>query len=668
MSWIDATLTLTGKGKVQKITNPISIYKPSELAKDRIAMVRSDFTQGDVIMKRPRREFNDLALTERDAIDQMAWSVYQPNDGDALLGDVINSWRSNAVRPIVRNKVFSIAAHVTAHTLFPKIIAFDHESNEQEDAAQVMSDLLEWSTFNTNASYADVSLRAVIAALVRPVSIVQTQHVEVYRTVKTTKKEDGTWNTEQIIDEDLSGFIDESVPAEQLYIQDFYQSDVQKQGWLIRRRVRPFTICKQLYGLYENFQYVKPGVMVIYNDANQQFYDAYDPTQHQDECEEILYWNKSLDLYLILVNGILLTDEDNPNPREDKLYPFATFGYEFLRPNGDSFYWKSLAFKTMPDDKIVNTLYPMIIDGTYLAIMPPMINIGGEIITSDVIVPGGVTTFSSPDADLKPIAVQNENLKAGMDALFKVEQNITEDAFNPQQQGDMPEGGGNMPAYNMSQLEKNAQLMLGPFLDMVGRYVKQMGRLRIGDIKQYLTLPEVAAIEGSANSDLTYKTFLMPTGKTRSKSHKIKFDLNMPDGPITEKEHLKHSFDVLKEQGGTDAKHNLSKVNPVIFRNLKYMCFVGTDVLKPMSEQLEASWSLQTYDRMVAAPPGMFDPQETAKLLLETSPTTKKHADKYIGQQQQAGQPTMQAQMTAGKQSSPLSPPTPQPAMQPMGR
>lgn len=665
MSWIDSKLEINKKGRIEKIANPISLYQPTDTAKERVSMIRSDFTQGYVSQQKPRREFNDMSMIVRTSLDQMAWSVYQPNDGDALEGDLTNSWRSNAVRPIVRNKVFSIAAHVTAHTLFPKIVAFDNDSTEQADAAQVMSDLLEWSTFNTNASYADVSLKAVISALVNPVSIVQTQYVETYRTVKTSKNDDGSWKTEQMLDEDLSGFIDESVPPDQIFIQDFYQPDIQKQGWVIRRRVRPFTILKALYQEYENFQYVKPGVIVIYNDSNQTFYDSYDQEMQQDECEEVLYWNKSLDLYLIAINGVLLNDENTPNPREDKLYPFASFGYEFLRANGDCFYWKSLAFKTMPDDKIVNTLYPMIIDGTFLAIMPPMVNIGGEIITSDVIVPGGVTTFSSPDADLKPLAVQNENLKAGMDALFKVEQNISEDAFQPLQQGDIPEGGGNMPAYNMSQMEKNAKLMLGPFLDMVGRYVKQMGRLRIGDIKQNLTLPDVAAIEGSANSDLVYKTFLLPQGKARGKAHKVKFTIDMPED-ITEGQHLTESFKVLKEEGGMDSKYKLSKVNPVLFRNLKYLCFVGTDVLQPLSEELESSYNLQTYDRMVAAPPGMFDPEETAKLLLETSPTTKKHPDKFLGTGQPA-QPTMQAQMTAGKQQSPLSPPMQQQPM-PMGK
>lgn len=640
----------------------IAVYQPDGLEKDRLALVRNDFQSGYTLLQRPRREFNDLSLINRIAVDQMAWSVYQPNDGEAINGLDQNAWRSNAVRPIVRNKVFSIAAHITAHTLFPKIVAFDKDSTEQKDAAQIMSDLIEWSTFNTNAAFADVSLQAVISALVNPVSIVWTEYNEVYKTVKREKTADG-YKTETILDEDLSGFVDESIPPDQLYIQDFYQPDIQKQGWIIRRRVRPYTILKSIYdGKYANFQYVRPGVQVLFNDANQQFYEAYDLTMRQDECEEIIYLNRSLDLRLVVVNGILLTDPDEPNPREDKLYPVASFGYEYLRPNGDCFYFKSLAFKTMPDDKIVNTLYPMIIDGTYLAIMPPMINLGGEIISSDVIAPGAVTTFSDPNSDLKPLGVQNENLKAGMDALFKVEQNITDDAFQPLQQGDMPDGGGNMPAYNMSQMEKNAKLMMGPFLDMVGRYVKQMGRLRIGDIKQYMTLPEVAAIEGSAGADLVYKTFFLPQGKSRGKSKKIRFSSDMPDQPITMSEHLKHSYDLLAEELRT--KHSIAKVNPTLFRDLKYTCIVSADVLAPLSEEIEASFNLQTYDRMVQSP-NLYDPEETGKLLLDTSPTTKKHPEKYLAKQPAFGQAQQQQ---PGQVQQGLSPSQPQPAMAMAGK
>lgn len=621
-------------------------------------MIRLDFAQADTIKKRPRREFNDLSYIERLSIDQMAWSVYQPNDGDALEGDVINGWRSNAVRPIVRNKVFSIAAHVTARTLFPRIHAFDEESVEQEDAATVMGDLMEWAMFSNNGSFADVSLQAVIAGLVEPVSIVFTQYVEVYRNVKTDKKEDGTWNTKRILDEDNSGFIDESVPSEQFYFQDFFQPDVQKQGWVFRRRIRPYTTLKGIYeSIYPNFKFVRLGIQVIYNDANQQFYDAYDPELHNDECEEILYWNKSLDLFLISVNGILLTDADNPNPREDKLYPFASFGYEFLRPNGDSFFWKSLAFKTMPDDKIVNTLYPMIIDGSYLALFPPMVNIGGETIESDVIVPGAVTTLSSPDADLRALLVANENLKAGYDALFKVEENITEDAFAKLIDGESQ--SKSETAYAKSIDEKNAKLLLGPFVQMVGRYVKQMGRLKVGDIKQYMTLPQVMAIEGSAEASMVYKTFLMPSGRGRNNSRRIKFSSDLLEGNITHQQHLDQSYDILEEEKGS--KQSLYKVNPILFRNLKYMIIVTPDVVAPMSEELEQAYALEEYDRMVQAP-NIFDPEATGKLMLEAYSKTRKHPDDYLNKNPGTGQPVQQQPSPFMQQSQqPMSQNNPMP-------
>ena len=653
---IDTKLILSKDGKIDEKKNILSPYIPAQLERERLAMIRQDFSSGYLLQQRPRREFNDIAVIERTAIDQMAWAVYQPNDGDSMI-DSNDSWRSNAVRPIVRNKIFSIAAHITARTLFPKIVAFDDASKEQHDAAQVMTDLMEYSTFGTNATFADVSLQAVISALVNPVSIVWTEYVEIYRTVKRGKNEDGTYKTEQLLDEDMSGFRDESVPVDQLYIQDFYQQDVQKQGWIIRRRVRPYTIIAQIYKDAPNFKFVHPGVQCLFNDANQQFYEAYDLTMRQDECEEIIYMNKSLDLRLHVVNGIMMTDPDEPNPREDKLYPVATFGYEYLRPNGDCFYYKSLAFKTMPDDKIVNTLYPMIIDGTYLAIMPPMINRGGEIIGSDVIVPGGVTTFSDPNASLDPIAVQNDNLKAGLEALMKVEENIQDDAFNAIQQGDMPEGGGNMPAYNMDKLEQNAKIMLGPFMSMVGSYVKQIGRLRIGDIKQYLTLPQVSQIEGSDNIDLVYKTFLLSASKGRSKSRHIKFSLDVPDKPVSLKTHLENSFDILEEQGGADSKTKLFKVNPQMFRDLKFQVIVSPDVMSPMSEVIEASYALQTWDKMISAP-GLFDPTMAAKLLLESNPTTKKHPEEYISKTPVFGPvpPPQPPQQGNGQQQSPFQP------------
>lgn len=663
MSWIDVSLTLEGTGKIQKIKDPLSAYQPDFEERERITLIRQDFTDGDVVLKRPRREFNDLAMIERMGVDQMAFAVYQPNDGDSLQGDEINGWRSNATRPIVRNKIISINAHVTARTIFPKIYAFNTASEEEKDASTVMGDLMEWSVTNSNSAYADISVQATMSALINPISWVQTQYQTVMRRVKRGKNDDGSWKTELIIDEDQSGFIDESVAPDQMYFGEFYirNGDVQLQPWLIRRKIINYKSAAQLFWQYDNWKYVKPKIQVIYNDANQQFYETYDVDMSTNEVEVVYYWNKSLDLYLIAVNGILLTDPNNPNPREDKLYPFATFGYELLRAQGDCMAYKSLAFKTMPDDKVINTLYPMIIDASYLALFPPTVAVGVETIGSDVLIPGMTTTLSDPDADLRPVMAANQNLQAGYQALMDVEKNITESSIDTQESAKSDaDGGAPITAYAISKQEQHAKILLGTFLGMVGRYVKQMGRLRIGDIKQYLTLPELQTIEGSAGSQLVYKTFHMGEGRGRTKGRKIQFDLGLPTGKISREKHLDLSHDTLQMQGGLRSPYKLYRVNPKAFRDMKYTLIVAPDVIAPLSDEYEAQLALEQYDRMIGQPE-VFDPEETGRILLEAYKITKKDPDKYLAKGQPGQSPTVRP--APGQSPNPMlgGPPQPPP-------
>jgi hypothetical protein len=602
--------------------NPTSSYQPTELARQRIHEIIHDFTLGHLTMYKPRREFNDLSIISRLTVDKMSFNTYQPNDGDALDADITNSWKSRAMKPVIRNKVMSIAAHATARLLFPKIFAYNQEDEEEEDAAIVLESLQEWAADKSN--YSKTSLYAIITALWSPSAIIYTDYCETFREVK--RLVDGKIVKEMMLDEDLSGFNDEVCPRDELYIENWYEPNIQRQGWLIRRRVQMYSLLKAKYERkYENFKYVKPGVQTIYNDANQSFYEVYDANLRQEEGEEITYWRKSDDLKLILVNGVLLTDEENPNPRNDKMYPFDKFVYSNF-DEGRAFDGKSLVFHMTPEAKIVNTLYPMIIDGTYLSIMPPMVNIGGEVIASDVIIPGAVTTLTDPNSDLKPFSIgQNyQGLIAGQNALKEVEDSLNSGSAEPVTQG--AQQPGDTTAYEIQQMEQNASTVLGLFVQMISDHVRNFGKLRLGDILQYLTIPDVTNIENEA--ELIYKTFYLYNKGENSTTRKIKFDNKLPVGDITKEQRLDHSFDILKEQGGLDSKTELYKVNPALIRNLKYMVTVNADVLNPMSEELERAFALEEYDRMISNQ--NIDPEETARFLLTSYPRTKKDPQKYL--------------------------------------
>ena len=599
-----------------------SNYSPSDDEKDVRTMIVNSFLWSDVIMKKPRREFNDMSVLTRMMYDQMAFNIYQPNNGQPNMGDPTQSWKSNAMRPIVRNKVISIAAHATAKLLFPKVFAYNETSEEQEKSALIMRDLIEYASEQNN--YNKNTLFAVINACVNPASIMHVEYADTYRTIKTDKV-NGKWNTKEVLDETNSGFLLTPVPVDELYIADFYTEDIQKQEYLIWRRIQSYSMMKTKYGQHENFKYVRPGVQVIYNDANVGFYEVYDANLRGSLCEEVIFYSKSLDLQVTMVNGVMVSDHDEPNPRLDKNYPFIKFFHEPF-DEGRCFYGKSVAFKMQPDADIVNTLYPMIIDGTFLNIFNPLIISGEETIGSDVMIPGTTTTLINPESTVTPLRVA-QDIRQGMDTLSRVEDSINQSTEQPLNLG------ARSTAYQISILDREKQALIGPFITMIGDYVKQYGNLIKSDICQHLTIPEVDKIID--NGDLIYKTIIVHDKQTDNGkvSRNIKFDLKSPSKDLTPDEELSQSYDVLQAQGGTDTKNEICKVNPELFRNLKYQVVVSPDAINPMSDDLERQFGLELFDRAIQAPNlGVpVDMEQVFKdFLFKLYPKSSKDVDKYF--------------------------------------
>lgn len=602
--------------------NPPSIsnYQPDDATRELTLMILDCFRWADVTMRKPRREYNDYSTLNRMMVDQMSFNAYQPNNGQGYAGDAMNGWKSHAMRPIVRNKAISIAAHATAKLMFPKFFAYDQQSEEQNDAAMVMRDLIEWASEQND--YRRQTMFAVLNALVNPASIAHVEYAEGYRVVKTNKV-NGKWNTEKILDKDNSGFKITQVPVDEFYIADFYTEDVQKQEYLIWRRVQTYATMKSKYGEHENFKYVRPGYQVLYNDANVGFYEVYDSNLRGSLCEEIIFYSKALDLQIYIVNGVMLCEPENPNPRIDKNYPFVKFYYEPF-DEGRCFYGKSMAFKMQPDADILNTLYPMIIDGTYLNIFSPLIITGEEEIGSDVIIPGVATTLINPTSAVTPLRVA-QDIQQGVNMLNTVEESINEST-----ERSLPTG--KVTAYQYSKVEQEQATLLGMFQNMIASYVLQYGKLMKSDVLQYLTIPDVNKIID--NGELIYKTFIAhdKVSNGAKRSRKIRFDLNLPD-KVTEGEHMNMSYGILEEQGGHESKQELFKVNPVLFRDLDFMAYCSPDIISPMSDDLERAFGLELYDRAIANP--IIDQEQITKdFLLGLYPKSQEDTQKYIKKQE----------------------------------
>lgn len=603
-----------------------SQYTPTPLeAKCREEFLK-DFRFAWQTMHQPRPEFNDMSLYQRYIIDMLAFNTYQENDGNPMMEDRLGGWQSQAIRPIIRNAAVSICAHQTARQLVPKIFAYNSEDEEQDDAAKIMSYLVDWA--REQANYPFIALYRNIAALYSPISWGYTEFVEVYRKVKNGKDSNGNWKYKDILDEEESGFKHYPIACDQVYFPNFYERDCQKQDYIIMRRIMSYDRVKAKYpeSEYPNMCHVKPGIIVTMDDANRGFYQVYDPHMRGEEVEEVILWRKSTDSRDIMVNGVLISEPYAENPRADHQYPFDAFYY--LPINERCIAGKSLVFSLQNDAKLANEFYQMISDGTKLNLFPPTVTTGSDKTGMDVIVPGLNLAFSDKDVAINPLRTADSgSLATAMQTLEKIEESLHESSQSPIQQGQEKLGPAST-AYEISRIEQNSSTVLGLTIKFFTyMHVIPYGKLLLSDILQYMTLPDVSKITGD-KGELSYRTFYAKEPGKTGKQNKIMFDAEMPD-TMTESEKLEMSWALLKAQGGWKSDTTLWKVNPILFREHKFKFAVDADVLNPRSAELTRAFDLETYDRAVANP--IADQEKIFKdLLLASNPKTERNPDHYI--------------------------------------
>lgn len=630
-----------GSAKVRTIDKKkevLSGYTPSQDERDAINSILKDFRLGWQTMHLPRPEFNDMSLYQRHIVDMLAFNTYQENDGNPMQEDRLGGWRSQAMRPIQRNKAISIAAHETARLTVPKIFAWNNEDEEQEDGAKLMGYIIDWAREQCN--YQHQELYRVLASLYSPISWGLTEYSETYRKVKK-EKVGKKWVYEEVLDEDESGHKHYPISTDQVFFANFYERDVQKQDFLILRRVISFDAARTKYGRLANFKYVEPGIQVVMDDANSGFYQVYDPHMRGDDVEEVIRWRKTgsgdcdIDTKLVMVNGVLLSDCDAQNPRLDHQYPLDAFYY--LPINERCLAGKSLIFALGPESALLNAQYRMVNDGAFLNLFPPTIQTGSDKVGNDVIVPGLNLAFSDQNVEIKPMrTADSQSLEVMMKVSEQVEASLNQSSQDPVQQGQNP--GTPSTAYEISRIEQNAATVLGLSMKMIAQHAINVGKLLVSDILQYDTIANVVDVSG--DTGLVYKTFFTPEPGATGKTNKIKFDANLPT-TISDEEKLKMSYAILEEQGGIKSGITLYKANPILMRQFKYKFTVDSDVLNPRSAELERAMDLETFDRAIASP--VANQEELYKdLLMGSNPKTARDPDKYV-QQQPAAAPGMMA-------------------------
>ena len=622
-----------------KVANSLSAYQPPQGEADLCLMVKKAYEHGENIQNTPYREFNNKSLIERMNEDQRAWLSWSPEPYEGE-----DDWRWNGIRPITRNKVIATAAHLTAQLLVPQVFAQNENDEEDRATANVMRDLIEYNIKRSN--YETAFLFGVIGALVNPVSYFSVDYARGYQEIWQDGKR------EQVIDDMFSGFQNSLIPPEDILIENPYQFEIQKQDWIIHKKgYISMGEAEALYGEYENFQYVQPGIKRIINDDGK-FYDVVDVNDSM--VEYVCYKNRRKDMEIHRLGGVYMGNpntEYNPfvhrTNRNKPRYNLAKFGYEPVDTMRFYFY-KSLVAKMSNDQEAADREWQMYFDSSFLATFPPVITTGAGKIDRSVVVPATVTDMAK-DSTINPIQISQPNV--ALQALREAERSITETSMDSQlsgQEGDVEKTRGESVL-----LQQNAETNLGLAAKMISSAVSQIGDLMVDDIIRYQSIAEMSEITGKE----TYKTFLV-NGKVKGgkdKTSYIRFTDRFAGQEMSDEEKEMEEYKLLEEAGDD---REIYEVNPYLFSRMQYLITIDAERMLQRNDAFERAFKLETYDRAIMNPLVQADPEAQLKITRDflMEPLMKGEASKYLPNIQRVAQALVpQEQAGAGGAQKPMS-------------
>ena len=604
-----------------KIVEEKSDFQPSSEIMEFTGRVKQDYQTGWDIQHRTFEEFNDVDILRRMDIDQKRFNGYVPQRSN----DPDEAWRFDGIRLTARNKILSIAAHMTTAILFPNTFAQNDLNEEDKGAANVMSDLIKWNI--RNSDYGISFLFAVFGALINPCTYLGADYVEAVQLIKK-RADNGEITQEEAVDEVLSGFQASNIPVEEMLIANPYEYEHQKQRFVIRRRFLDYSELETIWGDHKNFTFVSPGIKTVFDDGSETFYNQKDESL-QTLGEEVRYWNRLDDTEVVFVNGIYMGRDkvfDNRFVHRDNLdrpkYPHAKSGY---RPIDEKhfYYFKSASDELQWDDLLVNRMWQLTMDGTFLDVMPPSITSGEDTVDKSVYFPGRVTALRE-GTEITPLKTGG-NLNSGYNAIQAAENSMSETSQDASRAGVATPGS--QTAFEFSKLDQNARIQLGIFGKMIGKLIVDFGHLMIDDILKHQTISQAEEILGG-RTKLNFRTFVLPDevedGKTITK--KIMFTDDFMGLELDDDQILNMSFTIL-DKDGIDGEEKLTKVNPFLFSRLKFLLTVDADKLLPKNEAFEKAFKLEAFDRMIQSP--LVDPEAVTRDFL-VSPFAGGEVDKYM--------------------------------------
>jgi len=497
--------TYKGKDEVTE-KEAIEVYQPSEEDQKELRLVYTALE--DMIKERDRtyRQFNDRTLIQFVDDSEKRVQGYVPSRE----AQGKEEWESNVFNQTTRNKLKAIVASVATSPPDLKYKAISREDGGMDlRRAGVIENLVKHSRYKSNPEvelFWEAWGCATQGTIIKYDGYLKTKYNRKFIKSYDLVTGDVEFEEREVVVDDEC--VDYQVPISEFFIADFMVPDVQDQPDVAWVRYMNREKVDEEFLKYKNHKYIKNGAQVgeYQNDTETFFYTRWkDRVEGEDEYEVIKYYNKTLDKYCIVINGVLVLSVPLLWGGAKKMYPFAKSIFEPFSIK-EFFYGNSIANANMDSQDTINALYNMSLDKTYRSLRPArlagmqnkdLLEMENEAISMD-------TTIYVEDVNQVKYETVPGLSNSEMAMIKWVSQGMDLGTVDQTQQG---VAGRGVTAREIVIANENAKKLKGIFFMFLTDLWIQKTRLRIPNILTNYTIPKVKEIVGPTGTKTYEESF-----------------------------------------------------------------------------------------------------------------------------------------------------------------
>ena len=546
----------------------VSLYQPPAEIQELTKYAKEDYATGHEILTRAWPELNDLSVVERDNRDKKTFNAFVDENVD----DPKEAWKWRGTRSMARNRALAMHAHLTSGFMFPMVGAQDQNNDEDRGVGDFMRDMLLW--MGDNSDYRPSFLQVTMGILTSPVNYLGAEYAQVMQKVKV--KTDNGYTTQEVLDEELSGFRAPVYSCSDVLITNAYQQNIQRQSCVIKQKWLSFADAQKKYGNHENFDFVQKGVNSVFNEEDGLFYDVKDP-DNSDLIKETIFMWRSEDKEIPFLGGVYVGDDNvewNPMTHRDNFnnpkYDVIPFGYH--RISEHFFYYKSLMNSLYWDDMLIDAMYENVMNGEFIKQNPPIAITGEDDVQTSVMFPGA--QFVTANKDTKVQSILPVDTSRGYQAMQMIEKSIEEGSISDTQMGQLPPAS--QKAFSVAKADQNAKTILKGVGQSLGISIVQYGKLMVDIAIRHLSTAQIEEIAGGAKR-LKYRQFVLPAvSKGQNITKVLRFGEDLIGREMSKEQKKMYGVKLFQEGG---EEKSIAVINPALAAKMKYLIRIDPETM-----------------------------------------------------------------------------------------